>query len=76
MGDNEGERKGNLIEPEEKAVLRREFEARQSEIPIDLKGGSLRSHKMPQYLIRFDSYLAIKEFEEIRTDGSVFHHKP
>ena len=29
MGDNEGERKGNLIEPEEKAVLRREFEARQ-----------------------------------------------
>jgi len=59
--------------PAEKQLLIEEFNSRKADIPPHLKGGSIKSNKLPQFYIHFRDDLSIGEIEE-KGDGYIYHH--
>ncbi len=59
----------------EKQLLIEEFEDRKhkGDIPLDLKGGEIRSRKLANFIIHFKSNLSIAMIEEIGEDYKYKH---
>ena len=59
--------------PAEKQLLIEEFNSRKADIPPHLRGGSIKSNKLPQFYIHFRGDLSIGKIEERGRDYVYFY---